>query len=293
MDIRFIPHEEIDKIKWNSCVHYANNGNVFGYMWYLNSVCKEWHGLVEGGYESVFPVVWRKKKIWGEELYQPDLARELGLYSVHVLSPKRVSAFLEAIPNNYKKSSIHLNERIKKIDEKLGYKTQKKSNYQLALNQDYETLAKNFSPDVKEKIHAAEQKQLFPTSSIKPEVLADFYKKHNRSVKGINQNFHALQRIMYNALHRGYGFATGVLNQKKELCAVDFFIYSHAKALSLMFTTSEEGKTNGAPELMLDLFIRNHENRPLVLDFNGNEKYGQQFGAMETNYLNVSKGGLF
>ena len=56
MEIRFVKKEDIDKIKWNSCVHYAINGNIFGYMWFLDSVSKEWDALVEGDYESVLPL---------------------------------------------------------------------------------------------------------------------------------------------------------------------------------------------------------------------------------------------
>ncbi len=61
MNIRFVPQEDIDKTKWNSCVHYAINGNIFGYMWYLNNVAKKWDALVEEDYESVFPLIWRYK----------------------------------------------------------------------------------------------------------------------------------------------------------------------------------------------------------------------------------------
>ncbi len=50
MDVRFVPREEIDKVKWNSCVHYANNGNIFGYVWYLDQVAREWDALIEGDY---------------------------------------------------------------------------------------------------------------------------------------------------------------------------------------------------------------------------------------------------
>ena len=46
MDIRLVPQEEIDKTKWNSCVHYAANGKIFGYKWYLDNVAIDWVGLV-------------------------------------------------------------------------------------------------------------------------------------------------------------------------------------------------------------------------------------------------------
>ena len=111
MDIRLVKQEDIDKVKWNSCVHYANNGNIFGYKWYLDHVAKDWDGLVEGDYESVFPLVWRKGLWGGRVLYQPDLMRELGIYTINAPSSKRIKTFLAAIPSEYKQIDIVLNEQ--------------------------------------------------------------------------------------------------------------------------------------------------------------------------------------
>ena len=95
--IRFIAHQDIDKVKWNSCVHYATNNNIFGYWWYLRNTAKEWDALVEGDYESVLPLISKPSANVGS-LYLPELIREAGIYSIHLLSHARVNAFLEAIP---------------------------------------------------------------------------------------------------------------------------------------------------------------------------------------------------
>ena len=79
MNIQYLKSADIDKVKWNSCVHYANNGNIFGYMWFLDFVAKDWDALVEGDYESVFPLVWREGLFGRKELYQPSLMREMGI----------------------------------------------------------------------------------------------------------------------------------------------------------------------------------------------------------------------
>jgi hypothetical protein len=43
MAVRWVKREDIDKVKWNSCVHYAYNGNIFGYVWYLDFIGKSWN----------------------------------------------------------------------------------------------------------------------------------------------------------------------------------------------------------------------------------------------------------
>jgi hypothetical protein len=290
MDIRFIPREEIDKVKWNSCVHYANNGNIFGYMWYLDHVAKEWDALVEGDYESVLPLVWRKHWLGGKELYQPGLMRELGVYSINVLSQKRTEAFLDAIPSEYRSVQITLNEQNVQLDEE-KYDLDTRTNYQILLAQPYDEIRAAYSPQFKEQLTLAERFTLAPTTSVKPETVADFYRKYAGDRRQLERNFHALQRIMYNVLHRGWGFASGVLDERGELLACNFFIYSHKKAVSLAPLESPEGAGRGALAHLMDLFIRNHADRPLILDLNmeRENELGAALGAQANEYYSFRR----
>lgn len=288
MDVRFVPREEIDKVKWNSCVHYANNGNIFGYVWFLDQVAREWDALIEGDYESVFPLVWRKHWLGGRELYQPDLMRELGVYSINVLSSKRVEAFLDAIPAHYRSVQITLNEQNVQIDEQ-KYDFKVKTNYQILLAQPYEKIEAAYSQNLREQLQKSEDYAMAPTTGLKPEKIADFYRKHAPDRRQLDRNFHALQRIMYNVLHRGWGFSSGVIDEKGDLLAVNFFVYSHKKALSLIPLQSPAGAEKGALVYLMDLFIRNHADRPLILDLNTEKEnqLGIDFGAQANEYYHL------
>ena len=290
MDIRFVKAAEIERPKWDGCVHYAANGNVFGYSWFLNHVAKEWDALIEGDYQSVFPLVWRKGLVRGKELYQPHLMRELGIYSVNLLSEPRIRNFLDAIPEEYRLIDIHLNERNMPPKES-GFEVIKKTNHQLLLGDPYEILAERFSEAIRSQIALAETDGLIPASSLKPETIAGFYKKHTADRRALNQKFHALQRIMYNVLHRGWGFASGVYNDRQDLLAVNFFIYSHGRALSLAPLVSPEGREKGALPFLFDLILRSHAGRPLILDFNteGPDELATGLGAVETPYFRLRR----
>jgi len=288
MQIRFLKAEEIDKTKWNSCVHYANNGNVFGYMWYLNNVAKDWDGLVEDEYESVLPLIWKPKILKTKKVYVPQLVRSTGIYSVNVLSKKRVNAFLNAIPAEYQSIEIALDNGIIPSDD-LNFEKEQKRNYQLLLNKDYESIDLNYSDETQSILSEIIKENLKSTSNIKPEKLADFYKKNTKETKGVEEKFHALQRIMYNALHRGIGFASGVENKKGELLAADFFIFSHGKMMSLIGTTSEEGKKLGAHLLLLDRIFQTNAQRPMILDFNSDEKWIEGLGAKAVPYFHIKR----
>jgi hypothetical protein len=288
MEIKFVPREEIDKVKWNSCVHYATNGNIFGYMWYLDHIAKDWDALVEGDYESVFPLVWRLGRFSGQELHQPDLIRELGIYSIHVLSKPRIERFLEAIPERYKHISINLNEQ-NPVPEGSAFKVEETTNYQLFLNRPYEEIANDYSRSLMERLQLAEDEGLVLTSSLKPEQIADFYKAHHPKKEQSDEVFHGMQRVMYNAMHRGWGFASTVLDTNANTLGVNFFLYSHGKVISFMPVESPEGKKAGALAHLFNGLIRQHAGRPVILDFNasGEDRFAADFGARANPFYQI------
>ncbi|MCB0552458.1 MAG: hypothetical protein KDD02_02815 [Phaeodactylibacter sp.] len=290
MDIHYLKGPEIDQLKWNSCVHYANNGNVFGYMWYLNHIAKDWDALVEGDYESVFPLVWKKGFFNQMELYQPSLMREMGIYSVHILSKVRIQHFLDAIPETFKRVDIAVNEQNLPPAE-AGFEVSEKTNYQLLLNPNYEELFDHFPKALIHQLQRAEDAGLALTSGLKPEVIADFFRQHTPRRRKLKQDFHALQRIMYNALHRGWGFASGVIDRTGKLYAVNFLIYSHGKVMSLAPVQSPEGQKAGALPYLFEGLIRSHAGRPLILDFNteSTNELALQFGASPRPFYQIHR----
>lgn len=290
MKVKFIPKEELDKVKFNSCVHYANNGNIFGYWWYLDAISKDWDALVEGDYESVMPLMRREEFPKTKVLYQAPLIRESGVYSINVLSPLRVKKFLEAIPADYKKINIRLNEQNTSGDFPDFIKTEK-SNHQMLLMEPYENLANAYSESLKTKIQDAENLKLVSINNKKPEIIAEFYQNYSANRSELSRNFHAIQRIMYNVLHRGWGFASSVTDEKGEILATNFFVYSHKKVVSLLPVSSPKGKEMGAMELLMDNLIKTHAGRPLILDFNTMEdnQFAKDFGARSNIFYQVEQ----
>jgi len=287
MNIRLVKQEELDRLKWDSCIHYASNGSVVGYKWFLNNVIKDWDALVEGDYESVFPLTWEKDALGRSILRQPILIRELGIFSVHILSPKRIAAFLDAIPTDYQSIKIALNER-NTFETDKNFQWNAKSNHQLLLTDGYTAISEQYGEELKANLEA-QQDNLIPISNIKPERLADFYRQHSQDKKQGEEKFHAVQRIMYNAMHRGIGFPTGITDLQGNLLAANYFIYSHGKALSFLPMETLRGEKVGALNMLFDYFIKSHAGRPLILDFNTSQMYPHFFGAKENPYFQIEK----
>lgn len=298
MNVRIVKHEEIDKVKWNSCIHYATSGNVLGYKWYLDNVAKRWDALVDGDYETVLPLINKQTLLKANMLFQPRLLTGLGIYSVSILSASRIKNILEAIPDTYQKVDLLLNEGVKP-PENLGFTISKEQNYQLLLNTSYETLEEKYTPDVANALNLAREHQLILSGNLKPERVAEFYQQFSTDKKDKEANFHAYQRIMYNALHRGWGFASAVENQNGDIVSAAFFIYSHGRLMRLLSHSSPEGKAKGAETLLFDMLIRGNAQRPLILDFHtmGSQRSFEQFGAQANDVYriqrNKKKWGLF
>ncbi len=290
MNIRFVSQEDIDKNKWNSCIYYAGNGNIFGYHWYLTNVIKEWDALVEGDYESVLPLIRTEGSFFKRsKLYTHHLLRSTGLYSVHVLSEKRINSFFEAIPKKFQRGEFDLNEGIK-IPQQCPWKSnQTFSNALILLKESYDQIASNYTPALCQKLERANIAQLYTVNNLKPEALVDFYKIHNSNFN--EAHFHAYLRVMYNALHRGWGFLSGVKNPQGELLAANFFTISNQRFMSLLPVVSPNGKQSGALEFLFDMSIRIQAEKPMILDFNLYEfnQFAEQFGAVKSPYYRLKR----
>lgn len=297
MNIRYVKHEDINRKKWDSCVHYAVNGNIYAYSWYLNNVCEQWDGLVEGDYESVFPLVWNNRLAGYKRLFQPQFCQQLGLFSVHVLSKKRINAFLQAIPKTYRYIDIYLNER--NVIDSDDFNISQRPNYQLMLNDTYENIYKNYSTNLKRNLKKAARQDLTFTTSIKPEKVVELFRNHQGGniPDMTDSSYHTLHRIIYNALHRGMGFISGIQDEEGELCAAAFFLSGHGKIINLLPSSTPKGKDYNAMHILIDVLIRSNAGRPVILDFEGSAipsiaRFYQNFGAQNRPYYQIRRNTL-
>lgn len=280
MQIRFVPREEIEKVKWDSCIHYANHGNLFGYKWYLDNVAKEWDGLVEGDYESVFPLI-KKKTGKVSELYTPQLLPKTGLYSIHGLSQARIQAFMRHIPSEYKTQHIAFSRKLA-LAENPSWKTQ--NDYQISLKADYDEIAQSYTEELRQGLDLIHKENYTADAGVTPEQVTDFYFAH--SPHATETQKYTYLRIIYNLLHRGTGFMTTMKNEQDQIIAADVLAYSHGKVVSMMpCYKGEKGKF--ALWKLLDLILQTHSNKPSVFDFNiqmGSQIFPEVFGAKTRPY---------
>lgn len=267
MDLRFISQEELNKQLYNSCVHYATNGSIYGYDWFLNATAREWDMLVEvedESWVSVMPLP-RVKSWWGRvKLEQPRLVPELAVYTVRSLSPKRIQSFWDAIPENFRGGGLTVEPA--SVPEGPGrFTVNAAEGSALLLNRPYDEIIGDFSPAYHEGLIRAEEAGLRPSPSFKPERLADFWLKVNGASAENEWAYHAMQRLMYQVLHRSWGGTHAVVNLAGELQAMTFIVYSHSRIFPLFTVESEEGKSVGALNFLWDNLFKTHAEKSLKL----------------------------
>src|SRR5258708_22965055 len=106
-NIRYLPHNEIDKAKWDKCMDEADNGLIYGYSFYLDQMAKHWDALVANDYETIMPLTWNKKS-GIHYLYQPAFTAYLGVFGKNLMETL-TGNFIQAIPKKLKLIEISLN----------------------------------------------------------------------------------------------------------------------------------------------------------------------------------------
>lgn len=299
MEIRLLKRAEIEEGKWNGCVHYAANSKIYGYTWYLDNVTNDWMGLVEGDYQSVFPLIWNDKLFKLKQLYQPFLCQQLGLFTVNVRSKERINKFLEAIPNEFKYWDLSLNDGNRNVLKLKEYDVIEKKNYHLDLNKSYDELYQGYSKNVKRNLKKASKENLYLTGNLKPETFVEAVKKA-QIAKGINHPealYHTGHRIIWNCLHRGKGVITAAFNTDKELCAAIFFMFDGRAIINLLNVSTAVGKDVGAMAYLLDATIKREAEGVKYIDFEGSSvpgiaRFYESFGAENVPYYQLKQNQL-
>jgi hypothetical protein len=294
--IKYLKYEHIDKEKWDACIRQSFNGVIYAYSWFLDVVCEEWEALVEGDYERVFPINFRRKA-GINIIFQPFFTQQLGLFSKTELSPGIINDFLAAIPARYRVIDLNLNTHNK--PDLAGFEYIPQVNHELDLIGDYEEIRKKYSKNTRRNLKKAENDSLSVVKGIKPdEVIGLFRANRGKDIKVLKEgNYLKLKRLIYTCIYKGIGSVYGAYTESNTLCAGAVFLESHKKAVFIFSGLSEEGRDRRAMFLLIDHFIREHANKHLTLDFDGSNdealaRFYRGFGSTRIDFMRISRNSL-
>lgn len=287
LQIKYISHDEIDKQKWDNCVQHADNGLIYAYSWYLDTMTDHWDALVLNDYETIMPLTWNKK--YGiHYLFQPYFCASLGIFSIKQINAAVTEAFLKKIPKRFRYIDIYLNHNnLFPVD---GYSLTERVNYILALNKPYTEIAELYRTNLKRNIRKAEQTGLTAKQNIPLEDIIALAKETMQRVSAISdEQLDRFKSLFDISKNKQLAETLGIYNNTNQLLASAVFLHSHNRWYYILVGNHPNGKTLGASHYLIDRFIAAHAGSDTILDFEGSDIrnlafFYSSYGAIEERY---------
>ncbi len=254
--IRYVSHNEIDKIKWDKCIDESPNGLVYACSWYLDIVCPGWGAIIEDDYASVMPLP-IKRKFGFKYLIRPYLTQQLGIFSIHQVSETLVNSYLKQLLLNFKYCHFYLN-----IDADITSPllSRKGITYELTLQASYDKIYNNYSTNNKRNLKKALYHELKIYNLNDADLFFNFYMKNG--MLNTNKNLSGcIKDISNEALKKNKGEIKAILNKKGEPVSAVLWINYHKRVIYLVAVNNIEGKNMGGNFLLIDNSIRENAEK--------------------------------
>lgn len=273
-DIRFISHNQIDRLRWDTCIESSTQPLIYALGHYLDKFCPDWHALVLNEYEAVMPLTGRNK--WGiHYLYQPFLCAQLGVFGKKS-DPALMTAFLRQIPKKYRYIDICLNpsNEFAAGTEGLYYR----DNFILFLQPSMEELTQGYRENTWRNIRKAEKAGLKVETGFSHDVVIRLARKEKRTAgNGNGHDFLQLHALLNDGSSPGEAQSWGVRNLQGEWIATALFFIHRGRAYYILVGNTPEAKESGASHLLIHSFIEKNAGTNLTLDFEGSDVPGLAF----------------
>ncbi len=290
--IKYVPHNEINKQKWDTCIANSDNEFIYAYSWYLDLVSPNWDALILKDYKMVMPLTWKKK--WGiYYLYPPYFTKQLGIFSSLTPTDTTILDFIKSIPSKFKLVHIRLNEKnntesIKAINTKIN------TNHEIDLSYPYNNLYKKYNRNCKRNIKKAENANLIVKENISPAKFVKFIKKHldNQLLQLKKKDYDTLEKILTLSLTNGHGELLGIYDNPDELCAVGSFLITKRKCVFSVCASSCQGKKKQAMYFLVNHQVKKYAGSRKIFDFSGSDMKGiayfnSTFGAKTSTHPTI------
>ena len=266
MDISYLRNANIDKIKWDRCIHNSQNELIYAYSFYLDAMSENWDALILGDYEIVMPLTW-KKKYGIYYLYQPFFCASLGVFGNN-LSAEIVRDFLNNVPAKFRYWDFYLNRN--NLFSLSDFPMYERNNFILPLNKNYEDLFSKYATSHTRNIKRSRQAGNVVKKNIPINDVIELAKEQSKTFSPITDKDYKKFSKLFETLHeKNQAVTYGVYSSQNQLVASCAFVFSHERAYYILVGNHPNGKTSGASHLMIDHFVQEYAGKNLILDFEG------------------------
>ena len=293
--IQFLAHQQIDKSRWDACIDHAQNGLIYGYSWYLDTMAPGWNALVAEDYSLVFPLPWNQKIPFFKQIYPPFFCQQLGAFYTEASSKEQTSQLLASIPDTYKLVHLHLNASHSPV-ELPGWTWTTRNNLILDLKPGYEAIVNGYNRSTRRYSQRNRDRQFLVESPITPAELVQLYKAQlGHKVECDDLTYQKFEQLMALAIKKEKGSIMGVKDQEGTLTVAGFFFKSHGRIYNVFGASTPKGRQMRSMLFLLDGLIRKYAGLDMLFDFEGSSipsiaQFFEGFGAQKEIYYAVKKG---
>lgn len=270
--LRYLENKEINKKKWDACIHKASNRMIYAESVYLDTMAANWDAIIVGEYKALFPLTW-KKKFGIRYLYQPAFLQQGGIYGNDIDS-KTIEAILRLAQKHFNFAEINLNYYNKPILSKKTEKIFWKNNYILCIDHKYADIQKNYSSYISQRIQRAQKNNLsFQKNGTIKEIISLYKKLYHKKIKQVkNQDYLAFESLCkYYDTNKNVIIRKVYDESKKELVAAILLLKDENRIYNILSCILPNGKKLLANYFLYDAVIEEFSNQGLTLDFEGSD----------------------
>jgi len=283
--IKYLPHQHINKEKWDACISNSSNALIYSYSFYLDAMAKRWDALVLNDYEAVMPLTWNRK--WGiKYAYQPPLTPQLGIFSATTVSAALVDRFIAEIKKHFKFAEIFLNY----TNDHPAFSP--RCNYILRLDQPYTILRTAYKNDLLKNLKKASQLELNYTSNVdlQEALLLHQQQYGERTPHVLQEDYMHFEELCLQLFREGHTVLRAAFDKRNTLLAVAVLFLKNNRLYLIESTTLESGRTMQANHFLIDAIIQEFSGKDIVLDMVGSDIPGiahfyKNFGCLEQPYF--------
>jgi hypothetical protein len=165
-------------------------------------------------------------------------------------------------------------------------------NYVLDLNKSYEEIYESYNENIQRNIRKAQQAGCTIEKNFDVEkVISLAIDQMEKQSKETNDNVSWFKKL-FKLLNEKQKAITYGISLHNQLIASAVFFFSHNRAYYILVGNHAEGKNIGASHALIDVFIKDHAEKELLLDFEGSDipslaLFYKSFGATEEKYAAI------
>lgn len=289
--MNFLLNHQIDKKRWDEIIDADDNGRIYANTIWLDAMSPDWAALVQGDYENIMPLTWKKK--WGiSYLAQPPFTQQLGIFSANKIHAETITAFFEETKKRYRFGEVSYNCYCSKSN----YTITLHKNYELDLSNGYTYIHNHYAKElIKRNLKQSNGLQLsYSVGNDEAYAIKTFQELYGDRTPHVTNNYYnAFTKLCQQLAKSNRAFVRNVHNTvNNELLATSLFVKDEKRIYNISPSTFPNGRTQNANHFLLDELIKEFAGSNLILDFEGSdlqgvERFYKKFGPeMKPYYFN-------